>query len=70
MRNSFYIKVFLQFLDTLCNSVTFCRPLVDRFGMYLYRYGYNIENVSMCRCGYILEVSDTYTVSYTKGLTS
>ena len=31
----------------------------------MYQY---IENVSMCRYKYILKVSDTYTVSDTKGL--
>ena len=36
--------------------------------MYWYIDTFFIENVSMCRYKYILKVSDTYTVSNTKGL--
>ena len=36
--------------------------------MYQYIDTFFIENVSMCRYKYILKVSDTYTVSDTKGL--
>ena len=36
--------------------------------MYQYIDTFLIENVSMCRYKYILKVSDTYTVSDTKGL--
>ena len=36
--------------------------------MYQYIDTFLIENVSMCRYKYISKVSDTYTVSDTKGL--
>ena len=38
--------------------------------MYQYIDTFLIENVSMCRYKYISKVSDTYTVSDTKGLVS